>query len=141
MEFDKTSNEVIGAALAVHKEFGPGLFEEVYKACLRHELRKRGLKVLHEVGMPVTYDGVQLDIGYRIDQLVEDSLIIELKSVHQLVPIHKAQLLTYLRLADLPVGLLLNFNTQKIKDGIIRVVNSYTPSRSSRPSRYCFQNE
>jgi GxxExxY protein len=141
MEFDETSSQVIGAAMAVHKELGPGLFEEVYKACLRHELQNRGLKVLHEVGMPVTYDGVELVVGYRIDLLVEDSLIIELKSVHQLVPIHKAQLLTYLRLADLPVGLLLNFNTQKIKDGIVRVVNSYTPSRSSRPSRYNFLNE
>ena len=127
MEFDEKSNQVIGGAMAVHKEFGPGLFEEVYKVCLRHELQKRGLKVLHEVGMPVAYDGVELDVGYRIDLLVEDSLAIELKSVHKLAPIHKAQLITYLRLADLPVGLLLNFNTQKLKDGIVRVVNSYPP--------------
>lgn len=123
MEFDSLSNKVIGAALRVHTELGPGLFEEVYKVCLRHELCKSGLNVLSEVGLPVCYDGVQLDIGYRIDLLVEDSLIIELKSVEHLAPVHKAQLLTYLKLAHKQIGLLLNFNTAHLRQGIIRVVN------------------
>ena len=123
MDFDPLSNKVIGAALKLHSTLGPGLFEEVYKACLRHELCKEGIKALSEVSLPVCYDGVQLDIGYRVDLLVEDSLIVELKSVQQLAPVHKAQLLTYLKLAHKQVGLLLNFNTTHLKQGIVRVVN------------------
>ncbi len=123
MEFDSLSNRVIGAALKVHSALGPGLFEEVYKVCLRHELCKQGIKALSEVGLPVCYDGVQLDLGYRIDLLVEDSLIVELKSVEHLAPVHKAQLLTYLKLTGTPVGLLLNFNSAHLREGIVRVVN------------------
>jgi GxxExxY protein len=135
MEFDPISKQVLQAALKVHSELGPGLFEEVYKVCLRHELNKAGLKVLPEVGLPVTYDGVELEVGYRIDLLVEDVLIVELKSVERLAAIHKAQLLTYLKLARKEVGLLLNFNTDHLRQGIVRVVNSLPPSRPSRPSR------
>ena len=135
MEFDSLSNKVIRAALNVHTALGPGHFEEVYKVCLRHELSKAGLKALSEVGLPVTYDGIQLEIGYRIDLLVEDSLIVELKSVEQLRPVHKAQILTYLKLSKKEIGLLLNFNTPHLKQGIIRVVNSTPTSRTSRPSR------
>ena len=135
MEFDPVSKEVLRAAMQVHTELGPGLFEEVYKVCLRHELTKVGLKALAEVGLPVTYDGTTLDVGYRVDLLVEDVLIVELKSVEQLAPVHKAQLLTYLKLARREVGLLLNFNTPQLRQGIIRVVNSLPPSRPSRPSR------
>ena len=109
--------------LKVHSALGPGLFEEVYKVCLRHELHKQGIKALSEVGLPVCYDGVQLDIGYRIDLLVEDSLIVELKSVEHVAPVHKAQLLTYLTLAKKQIGLLLNFNTEHLTQGILRVVN------------------
>ena len=130
--FDSLSNRVIAAALKVHSALGPGLFEEVYKACLRHELTETGVKVLTEVHLPVAYGGVQLDIGYRIDWLVEDSLILELKSVENLASIHKAQVLTYLKLAHKDVGLLLNFNTTHLRQGIVRVVNSYPPSRPSR---------
>ena len=135
MEFDSISRQVIKAALKVHSELGPGLFEEVYKVCLRHELNKAGLKALPEVGLPVTYDGVLLELGYRIDLLVEDSLIVELKSVEHLGAVHKAQLLTYLKLARKEVGLLLNFNTEHLRQGILRVVNTLPPSRPSRPSR------
>lgn len=129
MEFDSLSNKVIRAALNVHTALGPGLFEEVYKVCLRHEL----LKALSEVGIPVTYDRFQLEIGYRIDLLVENTLIFELKSVEKLRSVHKAQLLTYLKLAHKETGLLLNFNTPHLKEGIIRVVNSFPTSRTSCP--------
>jgi GxxExxY protein len=121
MEFDPISKQVLTAAMQVHSVLGPGLFAEVYKVCLRHELTKAGLKVLSEVGLPVTYDGATLDV--------------ELKSVEQLAPVHKAQLLTYLKLARRDVGLLLNFNTPHLRHGIVRVVNSLPPSRPSRPSR------
>ena len=135
MEFDPISTQVLKAAMHVHSVLGPGLFEEVYKVCLRHELEKAGLKTLAEVGLPVTYDNTTLDVGYRIDLLVEDLLIVELKSVEQLAPVHKAQLLTYLKLANREVGLLLNFNTAHLRQGIVRVVNPLPPSRPSRPSR------
>jgi GxxExxY protein len=135
MDFDSLSNKVIRAALNVHTALGPGLFEEVYKVCLRHELSKAGLKTLSEVRLPVIYDRIQLEVGYRIDLLVEDALVVELKSVEQLRPVHKAQLLTYLKLAHKATGLLLNFNTQHLKDGMIRVVNSTPTSRTSRPLR------
>ena len=129
MEFDALSNKVIGAALQVHSELGPGLFEEVYKVCLAHELAKQGLKVLSEVGIPVTYKGVALDLGYRADLVIEDSLIVELKSVAEFAPLHRAQLLTYLRLAHKDVGLLFNFNTAHLRDGILRMTNApFVPS-------------
>ena len=131
MEFDKLSNEIIGAAIRVHSTLGPGLFEEVYKACLRHELVKTGLQVSSEVPLPVLYDQVRLEIGYRMDLLVEESVILELKSVNEIIPVHKAQLLTYLKLANKELGLLLNFNTTRLSNGIVRIVNSFPPSRSS----------
>ena len=135
MEFDKTSNSVIRAAITVHSILGPGLFEQVYKTCLLHELTKQGLSAIAEVGIPVTYDGIKLNLGYRADLLVENSLIVELKSVENLTPLHTAQLSTYLKLAQKPVGLILNFNTYRLKDGLIRIVNSPPTSRSSRSSR------
>lgn len=135
MIHEALSHTVLDAAMRVHSTIGPGLFEEVYKACLRHELTKSGLSVQSEVSIPVTYDGILLHIGYRIDLLVEDTLIIELKSVSDFVPLHKAQLLTYLRLAHKEVGLLLNFNTTQLRDGILRIVNSTSPPRSSRTPR------
>jgi GxxExxY protein len=134
MEFDLLSKKVIGAALKVHSALGPGLFEEVYKVCLRQELLKSGVQVLAEVRLPINYDSVELDVGYRIDLLVEDLLIVELKSVERIAPIHKAQLLTYLKLARKHTGLLLNFNTPHLRDGMIRLINS-PPSRPSCPSR------
>jgi GxxExxY protein len=131
MEFDNLSNQVIGVALTVHSALGPGLFEEVYKVCLWHELIKAGLKVASEVPVPVVYGGIKLDIGYKADLIVEDLLILELKSVQQLAQVHKAQLLTYLKLARMELGLLLNFNTTHLRDGILRVINSLPPSRPS----------
>ncbi len=129
--YEELTGEIIEAAMNVHSTLGAGLFEEVYKVCLRHELAKRGIKVLSEVALPVMYDGVKLDIGYRIDLLIEDNIIVELKSAERIAPVHKAQLLTYLKLAGLQVGLLLNFNVPHLKDGILRVANTRSPSAST----------
>ena len=130
MLHETLSYSVIDAAMRVHSAVGPGLFEEVYKACLKHELIKAGLKTLSEVPIPVFYDGVALDIGYRVDLVVEDTLIIELKSIADFSPLHKAQLLTYLKVAKKEVGLLLNFNSVHLRDGIFRMVHSI-PSHST----------
>jgi GxxExxY protein len=135
MLYQALSHKILDAAMRVHSTLGPGLFEEVYKVCLRHELANSGIKTLAEVGLPVIYDGIALDLGYRVDLLVENLIILELKSVANIAPLHKAQLLTYLKLAKKQVGLLLNFNTLHLKDGIVRVVNSFSPPRPSRPPR------
>lgn len=110
--------------MKVHTTLGAGLFETVYKSCLSHELKKQGIEALTEVSLPVVYDGVKLDVGYRVDLIVENKVIVELKSVEKIAPIHKAQLLTYIKLANLQVGLVINFNVPHLKDGILRVVNS-----------------
>lgn len=110
--------------MKVHSALGSGLLENVYEACLRRELQKRGLKVLAEVGFPVTYDGETIDVGYRVDLLVEDQVVVELKSVEKLCEAHKAQLLTYLRLGNKRLGLLINFGDAHLKDGIKRMVNN-----------------
>ncbi len=116
------SHRVIGAAIEVHRELGPGLLESAYEESLSHELSLRGLRFQRQVEMPVRYKNVKLDCGYRLDLLVEESLILELKSVEEIAPIHNAQLLTYLRLSGKHVGLLLNFNVTVMKDGIVRMV-------------------
>ncbi len=121
---NEASKAVLNAAMKVHSVLGPGLLEEAYKACLKHKLQAMGIQVLSEVGLPIIFENVALDVGYRIDLLVENVLIVELKSVNQLAPIHKAQILTYLKLSKKSLGLLLNFNTVHLKDGIIRVINS-----------------
>jgi GxxExxY protein len=113
---------VVDAALTVHRALGPGLLESVYSVCLAHELRKRGCRVLREVSLPVSYDGILLDTGLRLDMLIDDCLVVELKAVEQLLPVHHAQLLTYLKLTGHRLGLLINFNTPLIRDGIRRVV-------------------
>lgn len=115
---------VIGAAIAVHRELGPGLLESTYEACLVHELIERGVSVERQKALPVVYRGVTIDCGYRIDLLVSDQLVVELKVVDKVLPIHEAQLLTYLRLSGRPVGLLLNFNVVLMKDGIRRLVQN-----------------
>lgn len=122
MEFDELSKRVIGCALAVHRELGPGLLESVYEQCLAHELHLNGIAFELQHPLPVEYKDVRLDCGYRIDVLIEGRLIIELKSVDQVKPIHEAQLLTYMRLADVRTGLLMNFNVTRLKDGIKRFV-------------------
>jgi len=124
------SGLVIAAAIDVHRELGPGLLESAYRTCLVHELRTRGQRVETEVPLPVTYRGVQLRCGYRLDLVVERTLIIELKAVHVLEALHIAQLLTYLRLAGQPLGLLINFNVPVLKQGIRRVVLTATRSPS-----------
>jgi len=122
MEFDALSNRVIGCAIDVHRELGPGLLESTYEKCLAYELATHGMAVATQVELPVRYKGIFLDCGYRIDVLVDDQLIIELKSVDKVIPIHEAQLLTYLKLAGKRIGLLMNFNTLRLKDGIRRFV-------------------
>jgi len=124
MELNEISGRIIAAALRVHTAIGPGVLESVYQTCLVHELKKAGLAVQSQVALPIVYDGLHLDSGYRIDLLVEDTVIIELKCVETLLPIHKAQLLTYLRLANKPLGLLLNFNVVHLREGIKRVINN-----------------
>jgi GxxExxY protein len=113
---------IIGAAIEVHKTLGPGLLESAYEECLCHELAAHGLAYQREEPLPVVYKGVQLDCGYRLDLLVEGIVIVELKSVDVILPIHEAQLLTHLRLSGKRVGLLINFNVTKLRDGIVRRV-------------------
>jgi GxxExxY protein len=117
------SHAVITAAMRVHSRLGPGLLESTYTACLQHELRKAGLRSDAQVGLPVVYDGVKLDLGYRIDLLGEDIVIVELKSVDAIAPVHQAQVISYLKLSGRSLGLLINFNVVHLKDGIKRFVN------------------
>jgi GxxExxY protein len=116
---------IIGAAISVHKELGPGLLESAYEACLAYELTERKLKVERQKGLPVVYRGVQLDCGYRIDVLVENQVVVEIKAVESIEPIHEAQLLSYLRLSGCEVGLLINFHVKVLKEGIRRFVNRF----------------
>ena len=122
-----TENEIatiiVDASLKIHRSLGPGLLESVYQATLRYELQKRGLNVVQQVGLPVHYEEVKLEIGFRVDLIVNDKVVIEIKSVEALAPVHRKQLATYLRLMDLRLGLLLNFNVELMKHGIQRVVN------------------
>jgi GxxExxY protein len=122
LEFDLLSRQVIGCAIEVHKALGPGLLESSYEECLAYELNLRGLSHHRQHPLPIEYKGVRLDCGYRIDVLVNDRLILELKAVERLLPIHEAQLLTYMRIARLPLGLLINFNVPRLRDGIKRFV-------------------
>jgi GxxExxY protein len=117
------SGIVIGSAIRVHSALGPGLLESAYQAALTYELRSQGWEVQSQVILPVKYDGKQIDNGYRIDLLIEKRLIIEIKSVDQIAPIHQAQILTYLRLSGLKLALLINFNSLLLKDGIRRFIN------------------
>ena len=116
------TREIISAAMEVHRALGPGLLESVYQACLCHELRLRNVSFLQQVDLPVIYKDVRLDCGYRIDILISDRVIVELKTVQEILPVHEAQLLTYLRLTGKHVGLLINFNVAVLKNGIKRRV-------------------
>jgi GxxExxY protein len=122
MEFDELSNRVIGCALEVHRTLGPGLLESTYEQCLAHELSLAGISFKLQCPLPVKYKAIKLDCGYRIDLLVNDELIVELKSVDQIMGIHQAQLLTYMKLFGAKVGLLINFNVEILKTGIKRFV-------------------
>ena len=129
MEFDDLSRSVMSAALRVHSVLGPGLLESAYEACLAHELAKAGLRVARQVPLQVLYDGVRLDCAYRMDIVVEDRLIIEIKAVSGIQAVHRAQLLSYLRLSGITVGLLIHFHAERMADGGFgRVVNGYQPS-------------
>ena len=125
MELNQLSSEIIKAAIAVHKELGPGLLETVYQSCMLIELASMGIEVESEVSVPVVYRGRKVNAqGFRLDLLVENTIVVELKSVEKVDPVHKKQLLTYLRLADKPLGLLINFNESLLKDGITRIINT-----------------
>ena len=124
-ELNHISGKIIEFAINVHKELGPGMLEGAYEICLVHELVKNGFAVQRQVVLPIIYQGLKLDAGYRIDLMVEDSVIIELKAVEKLHPVHEAQLLSYLRMSDLRLGLLINFNEKLLKDGVRRVVNKF----------------
>ncbi len=121
--------------MKVHSSLGPGLLESTYEVCLEHELRKTGIAVERQVALPVRYDGVQIDCGYRTDLLVERKIIIELKAVDKLAPIHEAQLLTYLKLAGLNLGLMINFNVLHLREGIKRIVNNLPEAISSQSAQ------
>jgi GxxExxY protein len=119
---DPRTASIIGAAIEVHRQLGPGLLESAYEQCLCHELRLRGLPFTWQGDLPVSYKGLKLDCGYKIDLIVADEVIVELKSVERILPVHEAQLLTYLKLSGKRVGLLINFNTPLLTQGIIRRV-------------------
>jgi len=125
MTENENSKKIIGAAIEVHKQLGPGLLESSYEVCLAYELKQLGLTVQTQVALPVVYKEVKLEAGYRIDILVENKVIIEIKAVDSLADIHTAQLLTYLKLKDLKLGLLINFNSVKVIDGVKRIINGY----------------
>lgn len=123
VDLNALTEKIIGCAIKVHRALGPGLLGSAYEICLAHELSKEGLRVERQVTLPVVYDGIRLDAGYQLDIVVEDELILELKAVEQLMPIHEAQLLIYLRLKNRKIGLLMNFNVTLLKNGIKRIAN------------------
>ena len=125
MSENEISSKIIGAAIEVHKQLGPGLLESTYETCLAYELKQMELDVKQQQALPVVYKEVKLDAGYRIDLLIENKVIIEIKSVEALADIHTAQLLTYLKLKDLKLGLLINFNSVRVIDGLKRILNGY----------------
>jgi len=123
VEVNEVSGQVVDAAIRVHSVLGPGLLENAYETCLKHELEKRGLQAEQQVGLPIIYDGIKMDVGYRLDLLVEGCVIVELKAVDRLTPVHEAQLLSYPKFSGKKVGLLINFNVAQLKNGIKRMVN------------------
>ncbi len=124
MIYDKITENIIGAAIEVHRALGPGLLESAYQECLYFELKAKGYSVQKEISQPIVYKDIKLDHGYRIDLLVEHKIVIELKTVEKFTDVHTAQVLTYMKLGDYPIGLLLNFNTKLLKNGIKRFINT-----------------
>ena len=120
---ERIGKEVVDSAIQVHKALGPGLLESAYEACMVHELESRGIQVSRQVKMPIHYKGVKLDAGYRVDLLLENSVVVELKMVQSILPIHQAQLLSYLKLGNFRLGYLLNFHVYRMKEGIKRMLN------------------
>ena len=125
MTENQIATAVVDAAFKIHTTLGPGLFESIYETILEYELQKRGLRVAHQIPLPVQYEEVRLALGFRVDLIIDGKVIIEVKSVEALAPVHKKQLLTYLRLTDLRLGLLINFNVELVKHGIHRVINGF----------------
>lgn len=137
---DSLTEAIIGDAIEVHRELGPGLLESTYEACLAALLLRRGLQVKRQVAMPLTFRGESIDCGYRLDLLVERRVVVELKAVAKLEPVHMAQMMTYLKLSGCVVGLLINFNVTRLTDGIRRVVRGYrepTSASSSASAALC----
>lgn len=134
-KLDQLSHRIIGAAIEVHRHLGPGLLESAYESCLVFELKHLGVKVEEQKPLPVVYKEVRLDCGYRLDLVVEDEIIVEIKAVEKLLPIHEAQLLSYLRLAHKRVGLLMNFHVPVLKNGLKRIVNEFPDSAPSASRR------
>lgn len=135
---NQITENIIGSAIEVHKALGPGLLESAYEECLCYELVQLGFSLNRQVALPVFYKGVKLDCGYRIDIVVEDSIIVELKTVEKILAIHEAQLLTYLKLSNRSLGLLINFNVPVLKDGVKRIVNQFQEFSASQ--RLCGDN-
>lgn len=124
MEINELSYKIIGLAIDVHKELGPGLLESAYQECLFYEIKNAGLKVEKELALPITYKDIKLDHGYRIDLLIENKLVLELKTVENFTDVHSAQILTYLKLGNYPLGLLINFDSKILKNSIKRFINN-----------------
>jgi GxxExxY protein len=124
MDIESIAKDIVDAAIKVHRTLGPGLLESAYRQCHAHELRQRGYQVENEVVLPITYEGLRLDAGYRLDTWVERTVIVEHKAVENLLPVHQAQLLTYLKLSGCRLGFLLNWNVRLMKDGIHRLANN-----------------
>jgi GxxExxY protein len=135
LEQKDLTEKIIGAAIEVHRHLGPGLLESAYEACLVHELTVLGLYIARQQSLPISYKGLQLDMAYRLDLVVENLVLLELKSVERVEPIHEAQLLTYLRLTRLPVGLIINFNVHLLRQGIKRFALTESSSVLSAPPR------
>ena len=125
MDVNELGEQVLGCALRVHRALGPGLLENAYEACLSHELTKAGLEHKRQLTLPIVYDGARIDLGYRLDLLVGDLAIVEVKAVDKLTDVYRAQLLSYLKLGGYRVGYLLNFNVKMLKDGICRLINGF----------------
>ena len=123
MTENEVAKQIVDVAFKVHTTFGPGLLESVYETIMAYELKKRGLRVVRQQPIPVVYESIRMDLGFRADLIIESKVVIEIKSVEAIAPVHKKQLLTYLRLTDKRLGLLVNFNVELIKNGITRVVN------------------
>jgi len=132
MDIEEVARQIVDSAIKVHRELGPGLLESAYQTCLAYEIRKRGLQVECEISFPIRYDGIDLDAGYRADMLVEDCIIVENQTVDEIMPIHRAQLITYLKLSRRHLGFLLNWNVPLMKQGIKRIANQL-PNREAQP--------
>lgn len=128
-KLNQMTEDIIGAAIEVHRTLGPGMLESAYEACVGFEIAQRGRKVTRQVPMPLIYKGVKLECGYRLDMLVDELVIVEIKTVEAITDVHKAQVLSYLKITGLPVGLLINFNVKLLKSGITRIVNDFPESQ------------